>query len=286
MALSTGLQALLWGLGGVPEEHRTDSLSAAFNNIPEEQELTRRYANMCSRCGMRASRCNPGQSHENGAIESRRDALKTVLDQALRHRADSCLSPDMRLSSFDFAAVPSVSRAQVMALAEGCEWLVRGANVLVFGPPGVSKSHFVCALVHALVDAGKRMLFARCNAIVQGLQAARQELRLPQGLAKLDRFDLLILDDLSCVRRHQTETSVLFELIAERYEHRSPAVTANTPFSQLGEVFAEPGMTPAAVDRLVHYVTFLEMKRRATGVARRKAVRQRGERSPQALTTA
>ena len=130
------------------------------------------------------------------------------------------------------------------------------------------------------------MLFARCNAIVQGLQAARQELRLPQELAKLDRFDLLILDDLSYVRRHQTETSVLVELLAERYEHKSPAVTANTPFSQLGEVFAEPGMTLAAVDRLVHHVTFLEMKWRATGVARRKAVTQRGERSPQALTTA
>jgi transposase InsO family protein len=86
LALSTGLQAALWKLGGVPEEHRTDSLSAAFNNLAEEQELTRRYDDLCRHYGMRASRCKPGQSRENGAIESRHDSLKTALDQALRLR--------------------------------------------------------------------------------------------------------------------------------------------------------------------------------------------------------
>ena len=86
MALSQGLQAALWRLGGVPEEHRTDSLSAAFNNLAEQTELTRRYDDLCRHYGMRASRCNPGQSHENGSIESRHDSLKTALDQALRLR--------------------------------------------------------------------------------------------------------------------------------------------------------------------------------------------------------
>lgn len=176
-----------------------------------------------------------------------------------RHRAESQLSPDKRLSSFDFAAVPSVSKAQVTALAEGHEWLDRGANVLLFGPPGVGKSHLVCGLGHALIEAGRRVLFIRCTDIVQRLQAARRDMRLPQELAKLDRYDLLILDDLSYVRREQSETSVLFELIAERYEHKSLAITANTPFSQWGEVFMEPAMTLAAVDRLVHHATILEM---------------------------
>jgi transposase InsO family protein len=86
MALSNGLQAALWRLGGVPEEHRTDSLSAAFNNLAEEQELTRRYDDLCRHYGMRASRCNPGQSNENGSIESRHGSLKTALDQSLRLR--------------------------------------------------------------------------------------------------------------------------------------------------------------------------------------------------------
>lgn len=176
-----------------------------------------------------------------------------------RHRAESALGPDKRLSNFDFAAVPSVSKAQVIALAEAHEWLDRGANVLAFGPPGVGKSHLVCGLGHALIDAGRRVLFARCSDLVQRLQAARRDLRLPQELAKLDRFDLLILDDLSYVRRDQAETSVLFELIAERYERRSLAITANTPFSQWSEVFVDAAMTLAAVDRLVHHSTILEM---------------------------
>ncbi len=83
MALSTGLQAALWALGGVPEEHRTDSLSAAFKNLAEQEELTNRYADLCSHYGLRATRCNPGQSNENGSIESRNNSLKTALEQAL-----------------------------------------------------------------------------------------------------------------------------------------------------------------------------------------------------------
>ena len=73
--------------GGVPEEHRTDSLSAAFNNLAEHEELTRRYDGLCQHYGMRASRNNPGQSHENGPIESRQGSLKRALDQALLLRS-------------------------------------------------------------------------------------------------------------------------------------------------------------------------------------------------------
>ncbi|HEY4689829.1 MAG TPA: ATP-binding protein, partial [Anaerolineae bacterium] len=112
---------------------------------------------------------------------------------------------------------------------------------------------------HALVDRGYKVLFTRTSDLVQRLQAARRDLRLPAELAKLDRFDLLILDDLSYVRRDQAETSVLFELIAERYERKSVAITANAPFSAWDEVFPDKAMTLAAVDRLVHHATILEM---------------------------
>lgn len=82
-ALACGLQEALWMAGGVPEEHRTDSLSAAFNNLAEEEELTRRYRGLCEHYGVRASRNNLGESHENGAIESRQGSLKRALEQAL-----------------------------------------------------------------------------------------------------------------------------------------------------------------------------------------------------------
>src|SRR5438067_13520419 len=101
----------------------------------------------------------------------------------------------------------------------------------------------------------------RTNEKVQQLQAARQSLQLPAALAKFDRFDLLILDDLSYVRKDQAETSVLFELIAERYERRSILITANQPFSGWDSVFPDPGMTVAAIDRLVHHSTIFELSK-------------------------
>ncbi len=176
-----------------------------------------------------------------------------------RQRADSQLPPEKLLSSFDFAAVPSVSKAQISAMAQTPSWLGQGANLLLFGPPGAGKTHLVAGLGHALIDAGYRVLFTRTGDLVQRLQVARRDLRLPQELAKLDRFDLMILDDISYVRRDQAETSVLFELIAERYERKSLAITANTPFSEWGAVFPEPAMTVAAIDRLVHHATIIEM---------------------------
>jgi DNA replication protein DnaC len=176
-----------------------------------------------------------------------------------RHRAESQLDLTKTLASFDFGAVPMVSKAHVMALAAGDAWLDRGATVLLFGPPGAGKSHLASAIGHALIDAGYRVLFTRTSEIVQKLQAARQSLQLPAALAKLDRFDLIILDDLSYARKDQSETSVLFELIAERYERRSLLITANQPFSGWNDVFPDPGMTVAAIDRLVHHSTIFEM---------------------------
>jgi DNA replication protein DnaC len=188
--------------------------------------------------------------HEVNERETRRLA---------RHRAESCLPPDKRLSRFDFSAVPTVSKAHVNALAEGDSWLEQGANLLLFGPPGVGKTHLVAAIGHALIERGYRVLFTRTSDLVQRLQVARRDLCLPAALAKLDRFDLLICEDFSYVRRDQAETSVLFELIAERYERRSVALTANQPFSGWDHIFAEPAMTLATVDRLVHHATLFEM---------------------------
>lgn len=82
-ALAQGMQNALWALGGVPAEHRTDSLSAAFNNLAEQEALTRRYDDLCKHYGLRASRNNLGESHENGSIESRQGSLKNAIDQAL-----------------------------------------------------------------------------------------------------------------------------------------------------------------------------------------------------------
>ncbi len=176
-----------------------------------------------------------------------------------RHLAEAHLPPGKTLDTFAFEAVPMISKAQVMAMAAGDSWLATGANVLMFGPPGGGKSHLAAALGLALIENGWRVLFTRTTDLVQKLQVARRELQLEAALAKLDKYDLLILDDLAYVTKDQAETSVLFELISARYERRSVLITANQPFGEWNRVFPDPAMTLAAVDRLVHHATIFEM---------------------------
>lgn len=176
-----------------------------------------------------------------------------------RHLAEARLPAGKTLAAFDFDVTPIISKAQVMALAAGDVWLEQGANLLMFGPPGGGKSHLAAALGLALVENGWRVLFTRTGDLVQRLQLARRELALEAAIAKLDRYDLLILDDIAYVSRDQAETSVLFELIAARYERRSLLITANQPFGEWGRIFPDQAMTLAAIDRLVHHATILEM---------------------------
>lgn len=117
-----------------------------------------------------------------------------------RHRVESQLDATKTLASFEFADLPMLSKAYVMALASGDAWLDKGATILVFGPPGLGKGDIGCGIGQALIDAGHRVLYSRTSELVQRLQAARQSLQLPQALAKLARFDLLILDDLEISR--------------------------------------------------------------------------------------
>jgi DNA replication protein DnaC len=176
-----------------------------------------------------------------------------------RHLAEARLPPGKTIDTFDFEAVPVVSKAQVMALAAGDAWLGMGANVILFGPPGGGKSHLAAALGFALVENGWRVLFTRTTDLVQRLQIARRELALEAAIARLDKYHLLILDDLAYVTKDQAETSVLFELIGARYERRSLLVTANQPFGEWGKIFPDQAMTLAVVDRLVHHATIFEM---------------------------
>ena len=166
-----------------------------------------------------------------------------------RHLEEARLPPGKTIHTFDFEAVPMVSKAQVMALAAGDAWIAKGANLLLFGGPGGGKSHLAAALGLALVENGWRVLFTRTTDLVQKLQSARRDLALESAITKLDKYHLLILDDIAYATKDQAETGVLFELISARYERRSLLITANQPFAEWNRIFPDQAMTLAVVDR-------------------------------------
>lgn len=164
-----------------------------------------------------------------------------------RHLVQARLLPGETLDTFDFTAVPKLSKVHVNAVKAGDSWITNGDNILLFGPPGVGKSHLSSAIGMALIENGYRVLFTRTTDLVQKLQQARRDLALESAIAKLDKFDLLILDDFAYVTKDQAETSVLFELISARYERRSMLITANQPFGAWDTIFPDLAMTLAGV---------------------------------------
>ena len=167
--------------------------------------------------------------------------------------------PARSLDGFDFDAVPMISKAQVMAVAAGDAWLATGANLLLFGPPAAARAISRRRSAWRSWRTAGRCCSPAPPTSSRNCRWPDANSRSKRPSTKLDRFDLLILDDLAYVTKDQAETSVLFELISARYERRSMLITANQPFGEWDKVFPDPAMTLAAVDRLVHHATIFEM---------------------------
>jgi hypothetical protein len=169
----------------------------------------------------------------------------------------SHLPPGKTLDSLDSSRLPRTIAARLHELARG-DFLDRADNVLCFGLPGRGKTHAAAALGHALVQRGRSVYFTPTFRLVQELLAAKRDLALPRALARLDAFDLLVLDDIGYVQQSADEVEVLFTLMAERYERRSLLITSNLVFGEWDRIFKNPMTTAAAIDRLVHHSVILE----------------------------
>jgi len=177
-----------------------------------------------------------------------------------RHMKEAKLPKAKTLESYDFGTVAGVSKSKIIGLASGEVWIGEGMNVLIFGSSGVGKTHLAAAIGEKLIENGFRVFFSRTTELVQNLQAAKKALNLPTAIEKLDKYDCLILDDFGYVQKDELETSVLFELICERYERKSMVITCNQPFKEWDKIFLDKQMALAAVDRLVHHATILEIE--------------------------
>jgi DNA replication protein DnaC len=182
------------------------------------------------------------------------------------------------LARFDQTRLPLRLRRQIPGLVQG-EFIKQGENILIFGQPGTGKTHLAAGLAHEWIQRDYTVCFSPTYKLVDGLLRAKRDYELERELKRLDRFQVVILDDIGYVQQSREEMEVLFTLLAERYERRSVVITSNLVFSQWDQIFKDPLTTAAAIDRVVHHSRIIEFGSDITSVrAEQAAQRQQQER--------
>jgi len=201
-----------------------------------------------------------GWSHE----QYLRVLCELELDRRSKRRTERLLKearlPDGKtMATLDQDRLPSKLRRQLPSLLEG-RFVREAGNILAFGLPGRGKTHLLCAIAHELIlRHGLRVLFLPSMHLVQQLLIAKRDLKLESFLRKLDGFDVVLLDDIGYIQQSREEMEVLFTFLSERYERKSIMISSNLLFSEWDKIFKDPMTTAAAIDRIVHHSTILEL---------------------------
>ncbi len=166
-----------------------------------------------------------------------------------------------KLEEFDFTQQPSIDRRLIDELATG-RFLAEGRNLVLLGPPGVGKTHLAIALGVITAQLGYRIYFTSAIDMARRMAKAMAEGKLTREMNNLVRPTLLILDEIGYLALDSVQASLLFQVIANRYDKGQPIiVTSNKAFSDWGEVFAaDPIMASAALDRLLHRSTVINIR--------------------------
>ncbi len=162
------------------------------------------------------------------------------------------------LDSFDFTAIPSLNKVQVLELARS-EYIERRENIIALGPSGTGKTHVALGLGLAACQKGLKVRFITAASLVHELIEARDDKRLLRLQKQLTGQNLLIIDELGFVPLSKTGAELLFELISQCYERGSIIITSNLPFDEWTDTFGSERLTGALLDRLTHHVHILEM---------------------------
>ena len=180
------------------------------------------------------------------------------------------------LDSFDFKAIPSLNKMQVLELAR-CEWIERRENVIALGPSGTGKTHVALGLGLAACQKGLAVGFTTAAALVHELMEARDDRRLLRLQKQLVSHKLLIIDELGFVPLSKTGAELLYEWISQRYERGATLITSNLPFDEWTQTFGSERLTGALLDRLTHHVSIIEMNGDSYRLGQSRARKARAE---------
>jgi DNA replication protein DnaC len=163
------------------------------------------------------------------------------------------------LEDFDFDHQRSLKR-EVIAHLGALDFVESKENVVFLGPPGTGKSHLAIGLSMRACQAGHRVQFATAAEWVDRLAEAHRVGRLQQELVRLGRYPLIVIDEVGYIPFEAEAANLFFQLVSSRYERASVIVTSNKPFGRWGEVFGDPVVAAAMIDRLVHHAEVVSMK--------------------------
>ncbi len=181
-------------------------------------------------------------------------------DNLVKHSVNMAGFPKIKtLAEFEFDYQPSINQQQIYDL-NSLRFIEKQENVIFYGNSGVGKTHLATAIGVTAAQNRNSTYFIKCADLIDTLRKAQLEGRLPERLKKFSGYKLLIIDELGYLPISKEGSKLFFQLIDKRYERNSTIITTNINFSQWDEIFGDPMIAGAIVDRLLHHATVLTIK--------------------------